>query len=339
MTQKQQQQQHKNNNNDDKVDDDADSMSDNNIQYRHHHHHNRHNNNRQQQETTSQHHKHSLVNNSHTPDSSSSTTSTSTGRYSHKQHKQQQHQDVGASQRSTTTIMPTSSQLLEQINILASPCQQCPLPLFRGKIHLILVCISPLWIFLLLSACQTWQAYLASIIASFAGFINFLSSALLHNISWSSSRVHDIVERIDHAAIFLMISGSTTPIPLLLLTSPMATSLLLVQWGATLYGMLVIFFGSLSDVGSRRKRSITYVCIGLCHCLFICEYVRVLTSGELLLVIGLGIIYILGAVIYARKSPDPFPGYFGFHEMFHLCCLASAVCTFYLNLSVLNRAG
>eukprot|EP00922_Rhytidocystis_sp_ex-Travisia-forbesii_P017042 GHVS01025421.1.p1 GENE.GHVS01025421.1~~GHVS01025421.1.p1 ORF type:complete len:233 (+),score=1.79 GHVS01025421.1:476-1174(+) len=212
-------------------------------------------------------------------------------------------------------------------------------PLFRGKIHLFLVFISPLWIFCLLSPCQSWQSYVASIIASFSGFINFLSSALLHNIPWSSSRVHDIIERIDHAGIFMMISGSTTPIPLLLLAHPIAAMLLLVQWGATIYGIFHIIFGSLSDSDSRRKRSAVYVCIGLGHALFIFEYTRVLTHAELVLVIVLGIIYIVGAVIYARKAPDPFPDYFGFHEVFHLCCFASAICTFYLNLSVLTRAG
>lgn len=212
------------------------------------------------------------------------------------------------------------------------------LPLFRGKIHLFLVILSPFWVILLLSCCSSWQSYFAAGIASLSGFVNFLFSALLHNINWKASIYHTI-ERFDHAGIFMMISGSTTPIPILLLDFSISTALLLVQWSATIYGIYFIFYKNLSDGDKRKKRAFVYVLIGLGHVLFVSEYARVLTPLEFLLVVLLGVLYIIGALVYALKRPNPFPEVFGFHEIFHACCLGSAVCTFFLNMSVLKRAA
>jgi hemolysin III len=48
-------------------------------------------------------------------------------------------------------------------------------------------------------------------------------------------------------------------------------------------------------------------------------------AAFVLVIVG-GAVYTIGGVVYALKRPNPWPGTFGFHEVFHLCTLIAAIC-------------
>lgn len=209
-------------------------------------------------------------------------------------------------------------------------------PKLRGKIHLGLLVLAPIWVALLLGACKTFSSLLAATISSLSFVANFAASALLHCGTWGP-KWRSLVVKLDHAGIFVVISSCTTPIPVLLLDFWPSVLLLSVHGLATLYGFWIILFGDLSS-GARQRRAFTYIAIGLLHAVFFKAYVNVLTVKEVMLVFALAGFYIVGALIYGSRWPDPCPTHFGFHELFHLFCCVSFMLTLWLNYEVITRA-
>ncbi|KOB58923.1 hypothetical protein PFHG_00672 [Plasmodium falciparum HB3] len=193
--------------------------------------------------------------------------------------------------------------------------------LFRGKIHLMLVFISPLWIFYMLYLSKTLTARIFTSIAVLCIFFNFFASFLLHNFEWKP-KFFFIIEKMDHFGIFLMISGSLLPVQALLFNKIKLLFFISLQFFAILFGCLIVFFSCFSS-GNRFIRSMIFTIAGLLHIIFIRDYVSLLYGKEFILLILLGVLYIIGAVIYSVKKPNIFPG--------------SAVCTFVLNCSVIKR--
>lgn len=209
-------------------------------------------------------------------------------------------------------------------------------PKLRGKIHLGLLLLAPIWVPLLLSACKSISSLLAAAISCFSFLANFAASALLHSGRWAP-QWRSLVVKLDHAGIFVVISSCTTPIPVLLLDFWPSVLLLSVQGLATLYGFWIILFGDLSS-GARQRRAFTYIAIGLLHAVFLKAYLSVLTVKEIVLVLSLAGFYIIGALVYGSRWPDPCPTHFGFHELFHLFCCVSFLLTLWLNYEVITRA-
>lgn len=209
-------------------------------------------------------------------------------------------------------------------------------PKLRGKIHLGLFLLAPVWVALLLSACKRLISLFAASISCLSFLTNFGASALLHSGIWGP-QWRSLVVKLDHAGIFVVISSCTTPIPLLLFDFWPSVLLLAVQGLATLYGFWTILFGDLSS-GARLRRAYTYIGIGLLHAAFLKTYVSVLTAKEVALVMALAGFYIVGALVYGSRWPDPYPALFGFHELFHLCCCISFCLTLWLNYEVITRA-
>ncbi|EPR60567.1 hemolysin-III related subfamily protein [Toxoplasma gondii GAB2-2007-GAL-DOM2] len=210
-------------------------------------------------------------------------------------------------------------------------------PVLRGKIHLTLLILSPAWIFFILSACSSPSSFVAAAISCFTFVWNFMASALLHCFEWTHRPgIYQLLHKLDHAGIFMVISGSTTPIPMLLLDAGSSCWLLLVQLAATIYGFCSIIFGDLTSTG-RARRAYTYIFVGLLHALFLSEYYRVLKSSELIAVFALASLYVVGALVYSCKRPDPFPLVYGFHEVFHSFCFLSFLLTLWLDYVVIKR--
>lgn len=101
-------------------------------------------------------------------------------------------------------------------------------------------------------------------------------------------------------------------------------------------GFCSIFFGDLTSTG-RARRAYTYIFVGLLHALFLSDYYRVLTSSELTAVFALSSLYVIGALVYSCKRPDPFPRIYGFHEVFHSFCFLSFLLTMWLDYVIIHR--
>jgi hemolysin III len=163
----------------------------------------------------------------------------------------------------------------------------------------------------------------------------FGTSALYHRITWRP-RARRWMRRADHAMIFVLIAGTYTPVALIALTGVISRAVLWVVWCGAAAGML---FELLWIDAPKWLSAVVYLALG---------WVSVTVFGELppaigwLGVAGLalgGLLYSAGAVIYARGRPNPLPGVFGYHEVFHALVIAAAALHYsVIAFAVLPRA-
>lgn len=149
-------------------------------------------------------------------------------------------------------------------------------------------------------------------------------SALYHR-PWWGPLPREIFARLDHAMIFLFIAGSYTPFCVLGLTEETGRFMLLTMWIAA-----VVLAGS-KLIGIKMPRLLmaaSYVAMGWFAAWSMPEAIGIVgRNGIALLVVG-GVLYTVGAVIFWRKAPNPVPGWFGYHEIFHLLVIAGGIVHF-----------
>lgn len=174
---------------------------------------------------------------------------------------------------------------------------------------------------LLLVARGDALTYLALAVFGLSSVVLFTASTLLHSVR--AGPVGEIwLRRFDHAAIFVLIAGTYTPVLLIALrqTSPTLTWwLLAVVWLIALAGVVFKLYWITAP---RWLSTGLYLAMGWLVVLAIVPVARALGLGGMIwLGIG-GLFYTVGAIIYGSKRPNPFPGVFGFHEIWHLFVLA-----------------
>lgn len=146
-------------------------------------------------------------------------------------------------------------------------------------------------------------------------------SALYHRFNWSVT-TKKVLKRLDHANIFLLIAGSYTPITVLSLPQSKAILLLSLAWGGALLGIgFRVFWIS----APRWLYVPLYVILGWAAVMFIVDLFNANAAMMILIIVG-GLCYTVGAVFYGLKRPNPFPGKFGFHEIFHTLTLLAFLC-------------
>lgn len=154
-------------------------------------------------------------------------------------------------------------------------------------------------------------------------------SAVYHAGSWRP-KVHQALKRFDHANIFLLIAGSYTPFALLLLDGKQATILLSLVWGGAIIGVL---FRVLWLNAPRWLYVPIYLALGWAAIFWAGDFAASASTAVTVLVAAGGGLYTIGAVVYALKWPDPYPRWFGFHEVFHVFTIAAFV-THYVGVSI-----
>ena len=149
----------------------------------------------------------------------------------------------------------------------------------------------------------------------------FGNSALYHRFNWSP-KVKVTLKRIDHANIFLLIAGSYTPITWLALPQQKAVLLMSIIWGSALLG---IFFRVFWLHAPRWLYVAIYIAMGWGAFVYVVDFMNANAPMMILILVG-GLCYTLGAVVYALKKPNPVPGVFGFHEIFHTLTVFAFLC-------------
>ncbi len=132
-----------------------------------------------------------------------------------------------------------------------------------------------------------------------------------------------ILRRIDHMMIYLLIAGTYTPICLVALRGAWGWGLLSVIGGLAVAGVILTLF----VINTPRWVTVSiYITMGWMALAAIVPLVKALPVGGMVGIVLGGVFYTVGAVVYARKKPDPFPGVFGFHEIWHLFVMAGSLC-------------
>jgi hemolysin III len=152
----------------------------------------------------------------------------------------------------------------------------------------------------------------------------FGGSALYHR--WrGDARWRPLLRRIDHSTIFVFIAASYTPPSLLILDGWVQAVVLIGVWAGALAG--VVF--SIAWISAPRPLVAgTYLGLGWMALLAFPQLLDKLEPAPFALIVAGGVLYTVGAVVYARKRPDPWPRTFGFHEIFHAFVIAAALAHF-----------
>jgi len=194
-------------------------------------------------------------------------------------------------------------------------------PTWRGWIHAGTFPLAIVLGIILLVLADGTAAKISCAVFVASSLLLFGTSALYHRINWSP-RVKGIFKRIDHANIFLLIAGSYTPITVLALPPEKSTLLLTLVWVGAGLGILFRVFW----IHAPRWLYVPlYLLLGYAALVFIVDFFNA-NAAMMTLILAGGLCYTLGAVFYGLKRPNPIPGVFGFHEIFHSLTLLAFLC-------------
>ena len=209
-------------------------------------------------------------------------------------------------------------------------------PRLRGWLHLgtapvtlaagiVLIALSP-------TAATRW----GSVVYVVSAVMLFTTSAIYHRGRWSP-RVGGLLRRADHANIFLLIAGTYTPFCLLLLSGTTRIVMLTVIWTGALLGIgfRVFWMGA-----PRWLHTPVYMLFGCAAVVVLPEFARgserygvgIGVAVMALIAVG-GALYLLGGAVYGFRRPNPWPTWFGFHEVFHTLTIMAFV-SHYVGISL-----
>ena len=191
-------------------------------------------------------------------------------------------------------------------------------PLLRGWLHAIAVVLLAVTAPLLWSVAENGARQL-SVVVYLVGVGAMLGvSAIYHVPEWGEAAKRGL-RRADHSAIFLGIAGTYTPVLVVATDGWVRTSMLVAVWCGAAAGIAI---GNLFIHARAWLVATPYVILGWISVLLLPALLR-LSPPVTILVLAGGVAYTLGAVVYARKRPDPWPRVLGFHEVFHALTLVA----------------
>jgi hemolysin III len=174
----------------------------------------------------------------------------------------------------------------------------------------------------LIAIAPTGEARMAAAVYAASVAALFGTSALYHRINWRSVAARRRMRRADHCAIFLLIAGTYTPVALLALKGWLATAVLIAVWAGTGGGVVL----KLAWIDAPKPViAAIYLVLGWVAVAALPELAKRLGWAPTVLVIAGGVLYTLGAIVYARQRPDPWPATFGYHEVFHALVIGAAL--------------
>lgn len=194
-------------------------------------------------------------------------------------------------------------------------------PTWRGWIHTGVLPVVVAGGVVLIALADGVVAKVTAAVFFATSFLLFGNSALYHRFNWKP-KTKLALKRIDHANIFLLIAGSYTPITMLALRQDLAAILMTIIW---LTAILGIGFRVFWISAPRWLYVPIYVGMGWAAIAFIGDFFAANTPMMILVLVG-GLCYTIGAVVYGLKKPNPFPGHFGFHEIFHSLTVIAFLC-------------
>ena len=230
---------------------------------------------------------------------------------------------------STRRPSPDTSSVTERIGEQVRERLEEVKPRLRGWLHaggaplilaagIVLVALSP-----------TTVTRVGSAVFVGSALLLFTVSGIYHRGTWSPA-MWRFLRRFDHANIFVLIAGSYTPFTLLLLHGSDRVVLLSVVWSGALLGVLFRVFW---NDAPRWLYTPIYIALGWAAVFYFGDFARNAGTAVLVLLVVGGALYTVGGVVYALRRPDPFPRWFGFHEVFHSLTVAAFV-SHYVGVSI-----
>jgi hemolysin III len=197
-------------------------------------------------------------------------------------------------------------------------------PLLRGVLHqgafFAALVVAPL----LIVAADGTRAKVAAGVFAASVAACFGASALYHRVTWTP-RVRLWMRRIDHAGVYLLIAGTYTPVSLIALGGAWRPAILAIVWTGAAAAIVLKF--AWVDAPKWLAAAIG-IALGWVAVVALPQLAsHVAPAAVVLLVIG-GLAYTAGAIVYARRRPDPVPAVFGYHELFHALTIVAVSCQY-----------
>lgn len=194
-------------------------------------------------------------------------------------------------------------------------------PTWRGWIHAATFPVAIVAGVVLIMLAEGSAAKWASAVFMASSLLLFGNSALYHRFDWGPV-TRAVLKRIDHANILLLIAGTYTPIAVLALPPGKGTLLLVLVWSGALLGILFRVFWIHAP---RWLYVALYLLLGWAAVMYLADLLQASVAMMVLVIVG-GLLYTAGAIVYGLKRPNPWPGHFGFHEIFHVCTVLAFLC-------------
>ena len=210
------------------------------------------------------------------------------------------------------------------MNTLAGQPATPEKPLLRGVSHQFAFFVALAAAAALVLRSRSFAAGVAALVFGASLALLFGTSALYHRVQWSPAQ-RQRMRRLDHAAIFVLIAGGYTPIFALVPSSAGGHGALWAIWIGAAVGVVK------SLLWAHAPKWVTaLLCVTLGWTVTGQVIDRAPTVGALAvgMLILCGVIYSLGAAVYALRRPDPFPKVFGYHEVFHALVIVASGCLF-----------
>jgi len=207
-------------------------------------------------------------------------------------------------------------------------------PLLRGWFHLVAFFVSIPAGVLVVAGTTSTRARAAAVVYAVALSALFAVSATYHLRVWTADGRRRM-RRLDHGTIYVMIAGCYTPICLLALSEPTSTALLVAAWVGAAIGL------GLAITGLAEKPYFGLSCyIGLGWLLVIAlpDLTQALNPAQLVLLVTGGLAYTAGSVVLGLNRPNPFPRFFGYHEIWHVLVIAACACHYFVIYSLIRAA-
>lgn len=176
---------------------------------------------------------------------------------------------------------------------------------------------------------QPDKVHLASLTVFIISMILLYAASTIYHSFDVNPKVNKVLKKLDHLMIFILIAGSYTPICLIVVRGALGLKLLVLIWSIALLGIIIKMFWINCP---KWFSSVIYIAMGWFCVLCFTQIINNLTTSAFLWLLGGGIIYTLGGVIYALKLPifESRHEKFGLHEIFHLFVMGGSVCHFIL---------
>lgn len=208
-------------------------------------------------------------------------------------------------------------------------------PAWRGWIHTVATPLAAVLGTMLFAFTDSAKAVFAVSVYTACSILLFGMSALYHRGKWGP-RAKALLRRFDHANIFLLIAGTYTPLALLALPPEKGWLLFWLVWAVAFVGIVL----NVLWISMPRWLSVgLYLAMGWIAVMYLGDLLQASVAMMVLVAVG-GLIYTVGALMYAFKRPNPWPNNFGFHELFHAATIAAWACHWAaILLIVLNPLG
>lgn len=206
-------------------------------------------------------------------------------------------------------------------------------PRYRGVIH---AWATPIFAVLFAGLIASAERDRWAVVVYALGVTAMLGVSAVYHSGRFSPEAMRRMKRVDHSTILLAIGGTYTAVTALGLSGTHRMRMLAVIWIATILGVAVrmLWIGAPYWVAS-----VVYVVVGWLMILDLGAYIDALSDGQLVLLAAGGVLYTVGAVIYALHKPNPWPEHFGYHEVFHALVVTAALLHFAAVLDLVSASG